>query len=199
MPRLLAINGCYRPHSVIEQAVDVCLQAAAESGALTEVIRLRDLPVRACLDCRHCLRLPGAEPEDCIIRNELQDVIERIEAADGFVLAAPANFYTAENVFAQFIARLTDYARRHRATGGETPPRPALLISTSATPGLVGRLYYSTQPHLRATARALGATPDGSVFIEMTEKCDRACLPDKAGARLRSLAGALLQGRRDTR
>lgn len=195
MPRLLAINGCYRPHSIIEQAVDLSLQTAAETGAATDIIRLRDLPVRPCLNCGRCLQ-PACDdvPEDCVIRNELLGVIERIDAADGFILAAPANFYTAYNVFAHFMARLTNYARRHRATRTEPHARPALLISTSAMPGLVGRLYYSTQPQLRATAHALGATPAGSVYIEMIADCDRACLPDKARERLCTLSAKLLTG-----
>lgn len=195
MPRLLAINGCYRPHSVIEQAVDLSLQAAAEAGAVTETIRLRDLPVRTCLDCGRCLQPGCDEPADCVIRNEMPDVLERIDAADGFVLAAPANVYTAHNVFTHFIVRLMKYARLHRVNGSAPPgARPALLISTSATPGLIGRLYYTTQPHLRATARALGAIPAGSVFIGMVAECDGKCLPEKASERLRTLTGNLLQG-----
>ena len=78
----------------------------------------------------------------------MNTLLEQIEAADGFILASPANLYTASNVFRRFIEQLMQYALKHRgqyapSSAGQPNRRPAILISTSATPGWMGRLYYS--------------------------------------------------------
>ena len=198
MPRLLAINGCYRENSVIDQAVSLAVQATLDAGATTEISYLRDLPIREILDCRQCTQRAGDIPVECMIRNHMQELLEQIETADGFILASPANFYTATSVFMHFMARLMEYARKQRgmdspSSGDQSRSRPALLISTSATPGLIGRLYFSTQQQLKETARTLGAKPAGSVFVELIAEQEHVTLPDKTRRQLQYLAGRLLR------
>ncbi|MEZ5542853.1 MAG: NAD(P)H-dependent oxidoreductase [Pseudomonadota bacterium] len=198
MYRLLAINGCYRENSVIDQAVELAAHSARDAGATTETTLLRELPVSDCLDCWHCIQAAEDMPADCVMKNHMHPLLDRIHAADGFILASPANIYTASSVFMHFMVKLMTYARCHRAAGEHTAAqrqhtRPALLISSSATPGLMGRLYYSTQQQLRETARTLGARPAGCVFVEMIADREHTALPEKAGRQLRYLAGRLLR------
>lgn len=197
MPRLLAINGCYLEHSVIDQAVTLAVQAAADAGATIEVTYLRDLPVRRCLNCRQCSGGADSVPDECVIRTHMHTLLAQIESADGFILASPANLYTAAGVFKRLMVRLMEFAHRHPCRDvasyeERTLDRPALLISTSATPGLMGRFYYSTRQQLEQTARTLGARPAGCVFVEMVAESTPATLPDKARREVEQLAVRLL-------
>ncbi|MGB5474009.1 MAG: NAD(P)H-dependent oxidoreductase [Gammaproteobacteria bacterium] len=197
MLRLLAINGCYRENSVIEQAVALVVQTTMAAGATTQIVRLRDLPVKDCLNCRQCTGQPGTVPDECVIRKHMNTLLEQIEAADGFILASPANLYTANNVFRRLIEQLMEYALIHGGPhapsfAGQSNRRPAILISTSATPGWMGRVYYSTHQQLKETARALGAQSAGSVYIDMACPERDPVLPDKVRRQLQDLAGKLL-------
>jgi multimeric flavodoxin WrbA len=198
MPRLLAINGCYRENSVIDQAIALAVQASTQAGATTEVVYLRDLPVRRCLNCRKCTATADSVPEQCVIRTQMHTLLAQIQSADGFILASPANLYTAAGVFKRFMARLTEYAHQHEnrdiasSTRGKKG-RQALLISTSATPGLMGRFYYSTRQQLEQTARLLGARQAGCVFVGMVSDSLPATLPDKSRRELQRLAVRLVR------
>lgn len=197
MQRLLAINGCYRKDSIIDQAIELTVAATTAAGATTDVAYLRDLPIGECLECSRCLGTKDNLPVDCIIRNQLHPLLERIDAADGFILASPANLYTATFVYKNFVQRLMAYAHRHGNHDSARVRRrharkPAMLISSSASPGLIGRLYFSTRRQLKETARALGAKPAGLVFVGLETGAQDGILTDKSRQQLQALAHRLL-------
>ena len=170
MTRLLAVNGSYRENGAIDQAVEVAVQTASEAGAAVEVIHLRDFPIEFCRNCRQCTQVPGEAPGECVHQDGMRELIDKIEAADGYILASPTNFYSVTAVFKRFMERLVVYAywpwgshapklRKKRAT------KRAVLIASSAAPGLMGRLFYGTLKQLKMTAKTIGAKPIGSIFI----------------------------------
>ena len=110
MTQLLAINGSYRENGAIDQAVDVAVQAAMQNGAAVEVIHLRDFPIEFCRNCRHCTQVPGEVPGECVHQDGMRKLIDKIEAADGYILASPTNFYSVTALFKRFMERLLVYA-----------------------------------------------------------------------------------------
>ena len=92
MTRILAVNGSYREHGAIDQALEVAVQSVSEAGAIIEVIHLRDFPIKFCRNCRPCTQVPGDAPGECVHQDGMRELIEKIEAADGFILASPTNF-----------------------------------------------------------------------------------------------------------
>lgn len=89
MTRLLAVNGSYREHGAIDQALDVAVQSVSAAGAIIEVIHLRDFPIEFCRNCRHCTQVPGEAPGECVHQDGMRELIAKIEAADGYILASP--------------------------------------------------------------------------------------------------------------
>jgi multimeric flavodoxin WrbA len=198
MTRLLAINGSYRENGAIDQAVEAAVQTASEAGASVEVVTLRDFPIEFCLNCRHCTQQPGEAPGECVHQDRMHELVEKIEAADGVILASPTNFYTVTAVFKRFMERLVVYA--YWPWGAHAPKlrtqqaaKPALLIAASAAPGIMGRLFYTTLKQLRVTARTIGARPVGTVFIGQMSGQEQPVLPDKARRQVQSLVGKLLR------
>ena len=198
MTRLLAVNGSYREGGAIDQAVELAVRTAAQAGASTEVVLLRDYPLAFCRNCRQCTQAPGDAPGQCVHQDGMRDLITKIEAADALILASPTNFSSATAVFKRFMERLVVYAywpwgtptpqfRRKRAT------KKALLIASSAAPGPLGRFAFSTLRQLKMTAKTTGARPVGSVFIGRMSVEQRPVLPDRVQRRLRMLTGRLLK------
>lgn len=197
MTRILAINGSYRESGITDQAVDEVAAALRAGNAEVEIVNLRDYPIEFCTNCRQCALEPGAAPGRCVIDDGMQALIERIEAADGYLFASPTNLGSVTALFKRFMERLTPYIwwpegkpwplRRNAGAA----PKPALLLTSSAAPGWMGRWLFSSLRQLRATAETVGAKPVGSVstgYIGDT----RAQLGDKSRRRLRRLARRLI-------
>lgn len=197
MTQLLVINGSYRENGAIDQAVNLAVEAASESGADIEVIHLRDFPIEFCTNCRHCTQLPGDSPGECVHPDNMPLLIKKIEASDGFILASPTNFATVTAVFKRFMERLVGYAYWPWEADGpklrrSRPLKKAILISSGAAPGLMGRLYYTTLQQLKMTAETIGARPVGSVFIGHMARHEHPVLTKKVQRRVRAKVKKLL-------
>ncbi len=168
----------------MDQAVEAAAQAARDGGALVEVIHLRDYPIAFCLNCRECTRAPGETPGQCVQHDGMQALVDKIEAADALILASPTNFSSVTAVFKRFIERLAVYA--YWPWGAPAPrlrkahtTKKAVLITSSAAPGWMSRLFFSTLKQLRLTAKTLGAKPVGSVLIGLAAQQEQASLSDQ--------------------
>ena len=197
MTQLLAINGSYRDGGAIDQAVDVAAKTALEAGAAIEVIRLRDFPIEFCRNCRQCTQVPGESPGECVHQDGMRELIGKIEAADGYILASPTNFYSVTAIFKRFMERLVVYAywpwgshapkfRKKKAT------KRAILIASSAAPGFMGRLFYTTVKQLKITAKTIGAKPTGSIFIGQMSQREHPKLPETTQKRVRTMVRKLV-------
>ncbi len=197
MTQILAINGSYREGGAIDQAVEVAVQTVLGAGAAIEVIHLRDFPVQFCRNCRHCTQVPGDTPGECVQQDGMRDLIAKIEAADGLILASPTNFSSVTALFKRFMERLVVYAYWPWGSHAPTfrrrkPTKRAVLIASSASPGFMGRLFFATLKQLRMTARTIGAKPVASVFLGLMSQEEHPSLPDNVKARLQAAVRKLL-------
>ena len=168
--RVLSINGSYREDGISDQAIDAVAAVLSEAGAEVETIALRDYPIEFCLNCRACCQMPGDAPGPCVHNDGMQELLEKIEQADAYIIAAPTNFGSVTAIFKRFMERLVVYAYwpwgapAPRYRKAKLPQKKALLISSCAAPGLMGRLFYQTQKQLKMTAKIIGAQPVGTLF-----------------------------------
>lgn len=196
MTRLLAVNGSYRENGAIDQAVEVAVQTATEAGVAIEVIRLRDFPIEFCRNCRQCTQAPGEASGQCIQQDRVRELIEQLETADGYILASLTNFYSVTAVFKRFIERLIVYAYwpwgAHAPKLRKKTTKKAILIASSAVPGVMGRLFYAMLKQLRMTAKTIGAQPVGSLFIGRMSQEEHPTLPHRAEKRVRAMVTKLM-------
>jgi len=196
MPRILAIDGSYREHGITDQLVAAAVDGARAAGAEVEVVYLRDWPIEFCLNCRHCTQEPGEAPGECVQQDRMAELIARIEGADGYILASPTNDYTVTALFKRFTERLLVYAywpwdRPAPRLRRPKPGKQALLLSSCAAPGWMGRLFYSTFRQLKLTARTVGARPYRSVSAGLVGMQQEPHLPERARRRAHALGRAL--------
>ncbi|HCE67546.1 MAG: FMN reductase [Geobacteraceae bacterium GWC2_55_20] len=198
MIKILAINGSYRNDGITDQTIEALSQAIKSAGAEVEVILLREYPIEFCLNCRACTQQPGAAPGECVLHDGMQDLIDKIERADGYILAAPTNFGSVTAIFKRFLERLAVYAYWPWDMNGpqyrkaQAPRKNALLVSSCAAPGIMGRWLFGTDKQLKTTAKTIGAEVVGSLFTGMIAKEQHPKLSDGVLAKIKALAGKLV-------
>jgi multimeric flavodoxin WrbA len=167
---ILAINGSYRDDGVTDKTVAVLKQALEDSGEQVEVVLLREYPIEFCLNCRECTQQSGVEPGECVQHDGMQELIKKIESADGYILASPTNFGSVTAIFKRFMERLAVYGywpwemNAPKFRKERVKRKKAILVSSSAAPGFLARWVFGTQGQLKMTAQVIGAEVVGTIF-----------------------------------
>ncbi len=197
MSKILAINGSYRDDGVTDQVVESMTRALRASGAEVEIVLLREYPIEFCLNCRECMQRPGDAPGECVHHDGMPGLVEKIENSDGYILASPTNFGSVTAVFKRFMERLAVYAywpwgmNAPQLRKANVAKKKAVLVSSCAAPGMLGRWIYSTEGQLKSTAKTIGARPVGTLFTGLVSKEPRPQLAERVQAKATALAEKL--------
>ncbi len=198
MAKILVINASYRDNGVTDQTVEALILAVESAGAIVEVVRLREHPIEFCLNCRKCTQQPGAVPGCCVLQDGMQELINKIEWADGYILASPTNFGSATALFKRFMERLAVYAfwswdmNAPKYRKANMPKKKAVLVSSCAAPGVVGRWLFATRKQLKMTAQTIGAATVGVIFTGLIGKKTQPNLTARVQSKIRKAAAKLV-------
>ena len=168
--KVLAIVGSYRKSGIIDTAVDEIFAAAHEKGAEVQKIYLIDKHIEFCTNCRTCTQEDGVRRGDCVLDDDMSDVLDEIDSADALILASPMNFGTVTAVMKKFIERLVCFA--YWPWGSNAPkvrndkkPKYAVVVASSAAPAFMARVSSKMVNLLKSSAALLGARTIGVLFI----------------------------------
>jgi len=198
MKRILAINGSYRDDGITDQAVEAMADALESAGAEVEIILLRDHPIEFCLNCRECTQQAGESPGKCVQHDSMEKLINKIEQADGYILASPTNFGSVTAIFKRFMERLIVYAywpwdkNYPQFRKAQSQKKKAILVTSCAAPGIIGRLLYGTHKQLKMTAQTIGAQTVGTLYSGLISKQPHATLANNVERKIATLAAKLL-------
>lgn len=120
--KILAINGSHRAGKGTASLIQAALDEAAAQGMQTEVVELSKCNIEYCVGCNRCLGKP-----ECTVQDDMQELYEKMKAADGIILASP-------NYFANVTARMKCFMDRTRP----------LHMTSNALKGKVGGLLATT-------------------------------------------------------
>ena len=183
--KVVAIVGTYRKGGTVDSLVSEVLAGAEALGAQTTKIYLIDKHIEFCANCRHCTQTPGPERGKCVQNDDMDEILTEIENANALVLGSPVNFFNVNAVFRRFMERLVCYAYWPWGKQGgphARPPRkhqPAVLVTSSAMPAFLGRIFTGAPRALRLTAKTLGATPVVTLFVGLAAVNEKQPLPEK--------------------
>lgn len=173
MKNVLAIVGSYRKGGMTDQLADAVLEGAAAGGAEVEKIYLLDKSISYCTNCRTCTQTPGEERGICPHEDDMAELLDRIESADSLIFAASTNYYNVTAMFRKFMERTVGYA--HWPWGTPAPKvrkkkrnKKAVVITTSAAPSFLGRIFFGSIRALKATAGVFGAKTVGSLYVGLS-------------------------------
>jgi multimeric flavodoxin WrbA len=159
--QVLIINGSYREAGFTDLMVGIMKARLEEAGIATETLLLREIPIEFCRNCRNCTQGEGNAPGECVIDDGMLAVIEKLEAADGYIFASPTNYGTVTALFKRFLERMTVYGYWPWGTPApayrKKETKAALCVSSCAAPSLVGRIDFNTLKTLKMAARNVGA------------------------------------------
>ena len=115
--RVVGISGSPVKGGNAESFLQRVLDAASVFGASAEAIHLSHFKVKECTHCNFCLnkQKPGRY---CSLKDDAQQIFEKIEGADIIVLASPVYFMRTSAYMAAFIDRLRVFMYGNLTGGG---------------------------------------------------------------------------------
>ena len=102
--KILVANGSPRgADGNTEVLVQQFIAGAQESGAEVEIIYLKDKKINHCIGCFSCwFKTPGT----CIHKDDMPEILEKIQDADLLVYAMPLYVYTVPGLMKDFMDRV---------------------------------------------------------------------------------------------
>ena len=104
--KAIGIVGSPRMNGNTELLTAHALQAIAEDGLETELIRLAGLDIRPCTACMACQK-----KEICSIKDDLFPIYLKMKEADGIILASPV-YYGSATALMKALMERTGYIAR---------------------------------------------------------------------------------------
>ncbi len=135
MVDILAFYGSPRRKGNTSLLLQRAVQGARDAGAEVEEIILRDKKISPCLEIYGC-----KETGRCVIRDDFQDIYDKILASQGIMLASPIFFYTVSAHTKILMDRcqslwVKKYWLEKTPFGDKHFSRKGLFISVGATKG----------------------------------------------------------------
>ncbi|MEI7528885.1 MAG: flavodoxin family protein [Elusimicrobiota bacterium] len=194
--KIVAVMGSYRRGGITAQALNEAAAAAREAGAEVEIINLLDKRIEFCTNCRACTQAPGEKRGECVLSDEMAGILDKLDAADGLILAAPVNYFNVTALTRRFLERMIVYdywpwgavAPKLRIN---KPSKKAVLITSSAMPSLIGRLFTGALRALNYAAASVGAKKAGTLLVGIASLHEKQYLTEKERRKARAL-GRLL-------
>lgn len=150
--RILGVVGSLRPGGNSEMLVRVALQAAAERGAETAVVFLRDLRIDFCDGCLTCVFHGGR----CRRDDDVSWFYETAASYDGIIVASPTYLLGAPGQVKALIDRgVAEHAK--------APGRREVPVGVACVAGLPG-WDYLVRPMVNQLALLLGGRLVGSIM-----------------------------------
>lgn len=142
MSRIVAIYGSPRRRGNTAALLGEAVRGAAEAGVEVHEVVLRDLKMSPCLEIYGCKK-----DGRCVIQDDFQPLLERLETAEAVMLASPIFFYTVSAHTKILMDRcqslwVRKYWVEDPAARAAAPRRPGLFIAAGATRGR--RLFDGT-------------------------------------------------------
>jgi multimeric flavodoxin WrbA len=140
MVKIMAIYGSPRRDGNSAALLKQAVAGARREGADVEEVILRDYKISPCLEIYAC-----AKTGECAIRDDFPDILAKLEAGNGILLASPIFFYTVSAHTKIFMDRCQSlWVRKYwieKQEFGKTPyTRKGVFIAIGATSGK--KLFY---------------------------------------------------------
>lgn len=154
MKRVVAVNGSPRK-GMTQGRLEEIRALLADHDIEVEIISLRGKKINDCAGCERCVRQTGV----CVQKDDAPEILERLQAADGFILASPVYVMNVTGKLKSLIDKTASWVHRPPLTG-----KPGLVVVTTAGSGLKETLAY-----LEEVVVQWGAQPGGQIGRKITE------------------------------
>ena len=148
--KMVLLNASPRKNKNTAQMLESVMKGAQEAGAECELIHLVGLNFKGCMSCFACKRKGNTCNGLCAYKDELRPVLEKILAADAFVMGSPIYWSYPTGMFRNVIERLLFPILRYEIdekTGGtvrniDKRMPTALIYTMNCTPKYYDMFNY---------------------------------------------------------
>ena len=103
--KVIALNGSPRKNWNTYILLDEALKGAKSKGAEVELINLYDITYKGCISCFAC-KLKGNIVNQCVIKDSLYPVLQKIRESKGLILGSPIYFNCVSGEMRSLMERL---------------------------------------------------------------------------------------------
>lgn len=101
MNKVILLSGSPNAEGNTAQVLQECQKVIESLGVEAEVISLAGKRIQSCIACRKC-----AELKKCVLNDGLNDIIEKIRNAQGFIIGSPVYYGTARGDLMSALQRI---------------------------------------------------------------------------------------------
>jgi len=162
--KVLGIMGSPRLKGNTDLLLDEALKGAQEAGAETDKIILDKLKIAPCKEYYGCLK-----DGNCVIRDDMDGLYQKILDADAVIVASPIFFYTVSAQLMLPISRCQAlWARRYILKNLDIPVKRGAFIAVGATKG--ARLFDGPKLTIKYFFQAINAEYEEELLIRGVDK-----------------------------
>ena len=117
--KIIGINASPRKRANTHTLVEAVLTGAADQGAETRLVNLRELKINGCLGCEGCKKHLG----QCVQKDDLTLLLQEMATYDAIVMGTPVYWYHVTAQFKMLVDRLYSFMQHTDPETGEAVMR----------------------------------------------------------------------------
>ncbi len=163
--KTLVFFGSPRKNGATKAMLDILLESLSAKAEKIEIIDTYQTKIQPCVDCRYCWKHRG-----CSIKDEMQDIYQKIDEADNIIIAAPVYYHSVPGKLKILIDRLQVYwAEIPRGDKPKVTSKTGIGLLTGGAPPFPNQ-FFGTELVLKGVFTALSAENLGIVTFSDTDK-----------------------------
>jgi multimeric flavodoxin WrbA len=155
------LNLSRREQGINDTVCDLLCTGLAEKQLATQYIKLRELTIGYCNNCRSCMKAPGKELGRCPLNDDMDSLVTALLQSKAIILSAPINCYDLPSILRVVIERMgvfcywpdDSYSPKVRELEKKIN---GILITTSALPGVMVPIVTNARKTFRLFAKPIG-------------------------------------------
>lgn len=161
--RVKFIDCSEKYHGDIDKIVNFLSSYFDSLGIESRRLKLNDLQIAKCTQCRCCTQKKSESPVKCVIKDDLNNALDKIEDSDRFVILADrTNLFTKNKIHEKFSERLVayyywPYGQVQSKLRRVVQAKSSILINYNTTKYFMNHSFYTTKVYMEQTSTSLGA------------------------------------------
>ena len=140
--KILAVMTSPRKGGNTDTLLNKAVEGCCEAGAQVEKVVLRDCDLEMCISCHKC-----AEAKKCVVHPHVNEILDKIKAADGVLLATPVWWFTVSTYLKALMDHFIVFMNRDDYSC-RIPHKRFAVISVCGAPADAGMSEQANE-HLR--------------------------------------------------
>lgn len=161
--RVKFIDCSEKRHEDIVKIIEFLSSYFDSFGIESRIVKLNDLQITKCTQCRCCTQKKSESPVKCVIKDDLNDLLDKIEDSDRFVILADRNnLFSKNKIHEKFSERLVayyywPYGQVQSTLRKVAQAKSSILINYNTTKYFMNHSFYTTKVYMEQTSHSIGA------------------------------------------